>query len=64
MKTKKKIIKQFGKPNDSYGDLETWSCSLTTYMSGIPRGVYFAKSEDATAFKLAFGKAVQRGRIW
>lgn len=57
---KKKIIKQFGKPNSSYGDLETWSCSLTTYMPGIPRGVYFAKSEDASAFKLIFGKAEQR----
>lgn len=54
------ITDRFGASDDPRKELNRWSVSLSTYMAGIPRGVYFLYEEDAIAFKLAFSKAVQR----
>ena len=54
------IICRFGKPDGPGHDLKRWATSLTAYMEGVPRGVYFKYESDALAFKLAFGKARQR----
>jgi hypothetical protein len=54
------LISRFGKPDDPRYDLKRWSTSLSAYVAGVPRGVYFHYETDALAFKLAFGKARQR----
>lgn len=59
-KLEAEIIQVFGKPDNPRGDLKRWSISLSAYIAGIPRGVYFLYEEDAMLFKLKFGKARQR----
>lgn len=57
---KKDLINQFGNPSPPAKELKRWTYSLTAYVSGVPRGVYFLYNEDAAFFKLKYSKAEQR----
>jgi hypothetical protein len=45
----------FGKPSNPRGNFDKrWCVSLSAYVAGVPRGVYFANLDDLLVFKLMY----------
>lgn len=57
LRMKARLIIQFGEPSPARSNIERWATSLTSYMRGVPAGIYLEYSEDATWFRLTYSKA-------